>query len=91
MSNLIEHAKRELKLAGYIPLDQEQEDGPNKWIQENILELLKVFSEQRHSGASASYAINLFKELASFGILTPITKSWSLISICIFGASTISE
>ena len=33
----VEHAKREFLRAGYTPLDQEQEAGPNKWIQENVL------------------------------------------------------
>lgn len=70
--NLLEHAKNELKIAGYVPLDQEQEDGPNKWIQENILELLEVFSKQGHSGFSANYCIDTFKKLASFEPLSPI-------------------
>ena len=72
MSNLIKHAEEEFKRAGYIPLDQEQEDGPNKWIQENIIELLKVFSEQGHSGFSAPYCINMFAKLAKFDLLTPL-------------------
>lgn len=73
MSNLIKHAEEEFKRAGYIPLDQEQEDGPNKWIQENIIELLKVFSEQGHSGFSAPFCINMFAKLAKFELLTPLT------------------
>ena len=72
MSNLIEHAKRELLALGYIPLDQEQEDGPNKWIQENILALLAVFEEQGHSGSSAPYCISMFAKLAKFEPLVPI-------------------
>jgi hypothetical protein len=72
MSNLIEYAKSEFKRAGYVPLDQEQEDGPNKWIQQNVLELLELFSKQGHSGFSANYCINTFKELASFKPLTPL-------------------
>lgn len=72
-SNLIEHAKKELALAGYIPLDQDQPDDPNKWIQENVLELLSVFSKQGHSGSSAPYLISCFTKLANFEILTPLT------------------
>ena len=71
--NLIEHAKNEFKSAGYIPLDQEQEDGPNKWIQENILELLEVFGNQGHSGTSASYCIDMFKKLANYEPICPLT------------------
>ena len=73
MSNLIKHAEEEFKRAGYIPLHEEQEDGPNAWIQENVIELLKVFSEQGHSGFSAPYCINLFAKLAKFELLTPLT------------------
>lgn len=77
MSNLIEHAKREFKAIGYPPLDQEQEDGPNKWIQENLIELLEVFSKQGHSGFSAGYCINAFNKLARFEPLAPLTgEDW---------------
>lgn len=72
-SALIEHAKREFVASGYTPLDQEQEDGPNKWIQENLLELLRTFGAQGHSGASASYCINMFNKLANYEPLTPLT------------------
>ena len=48
MSNLVKHAKQEFLRAGYIPLDQKQEDGPNKWIQKDVLDLLELFSKQAH-------------------------------------------
>lgn len=73
MGNLIEYAKREFKIAGYMPVDEDQEDGPNKWIQENILELIKVFEKQNHSGSSASYCVNVFNKLARFEPLTDLT------------------
>lgn len=72
MSAFIEHAKREFLAAGYKPIEQE-EDGPNKWMQENVLELLRVFSKQGHSGASAPYCISVFEKLAMFKPLTPLT------------------
>lgn len=71
-SALLEHAYRELALVGYKPLTEEQEDGPDKWIQENVLELLNTFRKQGHSGSSASYCINLFNKLANFEPLTPL-------------------
>ena len=71
MSNIIEHAKREFLKLGYNPIE-ECEDDPDKWIQENVLELLEVFSKQGHSGSSASYVINLFKKLANFDPVGPI-------------------
>ena len=73
MSNTLTHAKRELALLGYIPLDQEQEDGPNKWMQENLFELLEVFAKQGHSGFSAPYTLNLFHKLAMFEPILPLT------------------
>lgn len=69
-SNLELHARRELKAAGYDPDDKEE--GPNKWIQENVIELLRVFSKQGHSGSSAPYCVDLFQKLASFEPLVPL-------------------
>lgn len=70
--NGVLHAEREFLAAGYIPLDQPQEDGPNKWMQENVLELLRVFGEQGHSGFSANYCIEVFRTLAKFEPLVPL-------------------
>ena len=73
MGSIINHAKRELALIGYTPLDQEQEEGPNKWAQENILQLLECFEKQEHSGSSAKYIIGMFFKLASIEPLSPLT------------------
>lgn len=70
--NLELHARREFRAAGYIPLDQEQEDGPNKWIQDNVIELIRVFAKQGHSGMSAGYCIETFCKLAKFEPLVPL-------------------
>lgn len=72
MSKLIEHAKREFLKLGYKPIE-ESEEGPNKWIQENILELLEIFSKQGHSGSSAKFCIDYFSKLANFMPIAPIT------------------
>lgn len=69
--NLLSHAKRELEFAGY-DLNQ-KEDDPNKWICENLIELLGVFSSQGHSGFSAPYCVDMFSKLARFEPLTPLT------------------
>jgi len=82
MSNLIEHAKYEFLKLGYKPIE-DCEDDPNKWIQENVLALLEVFSKQGHSGGSAPYTIDMFKKLASFEPISPILctdDEWSNIS-----------
>lgn len=69
---MVEHIKTELKYAGYTPLDQEQEDGPNKWIQENLIEIGEVFSKQGHSGYSAAYCVNALNRLLRFSIMAPL-------------------
>ena len=71
MSNYREHALRELKAVGYNVDDKD--DGPDKWIVKDILELLEVFAEQGHSGSSAPYCANAFKKLALFEPLGPLT------------------
>lgn len=79
MSNLIDHAKREFLAAGYKPVEEEQ-DGPNKWIQQNVLALLELFSSQGHSGFSAPFCIQMFTKLANFEPLCPLTgedSEWS--------------
>lgn len=68
----IEHAKREFLAMGYKPVD-ECEDGPNRWIQENVLELLEVLGTQGHSGFSINYVVEYFSQLAKFEPLCPLS------------------
>ncbi len=71
MSNLVEHAKRELQAVGYS-VDSPPDDA-NGWVTQNILELIRVFADQGHSGFSASYVVSAFEKLASFEPLCPLT------------------
>lgn len=71
-SNAELHAIREFKAAGFTPLDLPQEDGPNKWMQENVIELVRVFSKQGHSGFSAPYCIETFRKVSMFEPLVPL-------------------
>jgi hypothetical protein len=73
MSKMLTWAEDELRLAGYDINDTE--DGPNRWLAEGTLELLKVFADQGHSGMSAPYAIALFEKLASWKPIMPLTGS----------------
>ncbi len=68
MSNLLKHAKSELEFAGYF-----NGDGINKAMAEDILQLIEVFSEQGHSGFSASHALSIFKLLADFKPISPLS------------------
>lgn len=80
-SNYILHAKREFLAMGYDL--NEKEEGPNKWIMENIFALLNEFSKQGHSGSSAPYCVRAFAKLALFEPLAPLTgedSEWSDVS-----------
>lgn len=69
MSNLVEWSKEELNRL--VP------KGDGKEIQESInrdiLEVVKVFSEQGHSGFSAPYALSQIKRLLNWKPIQPLT------------------
>jgi hypothetical protein len=71
MSNMITWATQELRYAGYDINDPE--DGPNRWLAEGTLDLLKVFADQGHSGMSAPFAVALFEKLAMWKPIAPLT------------------
>lgn len=70
MSNLVEHAERELKLAGVFDKDADY-DG---MLGHAVLALVKVFAGQGHSGFSAHQTLAMFDEVARFRILTAISS-----------------
>ena len=79
MSNLIKHAEFELKRAGLF--DEGSDYGG--MLGHSTMKLIKCFSEEGHSGMSASIQVDLFKRLASYKTLTPITDDpdeWMYIS-----------
>ena len=69
--SMMEWAKRELDLAGYKA--SEDPDDINNWMRNDVLKLLEMFCEQGHSGFSANFAINMFKTLANWKPLSPLT------------------
>lgn len=70
MSNLVKHAEYELKLAGLFDKDSDY-DG---MLGDAVLQLVKVFAKQGHSGFSAGRTLAIFNEVANFKNLTPIGK-----------------
>lgn len=66
---LVDHADRELRAFGYTP----DAEVPNNWIYENVIELVKVFAEQGHSGHSAAFVRQIFHKLADYQPLGPLT------------------
>jgi hypothetical protein len=69
--NLTTHAENELRLAGLLDEDSDY----NGMLGQAVLELVKVFSNQGHSGFSASATASLFNELAGYGNITPLTNN----------------
>ena len=80
MSNLVEHAKIELELAGLL---SEESDFYGGMTGKSVLELMEVFSKQGHSGMSAPLVADLFKKLVNYEPLQPITgknEEWNDVS-----------
>lgn len=71
MSNLVEHAKREMKLAGLY--DEDSMYGG--MIPEAVLELVESHAKQGHSGGSHAMVISIFNRVANFKTLTELTSN----------------
>lgn len=77
--SLIKHAERELRLAGFFDKDSDYEGALGK----AVMELIKVFSKQGHSGFSANRVVSLFEKVARYENLLPLTgedSEWNDIS-----------
>ena len=68
MSTLIEHAEREFELTGW-----DMSDEMNQLVVNDVMELIRVFSNQDHSGMSAPYVAGIFSRLATRQILGELT------------------
>ncbi len=81
--SLLEHAKRELKLAGYdisdkgcdMHDDKEPFEGYVNYCARNAYELIETLSKAGHSGMSIGITINIFNKLAKWETLTPLTNN----------------
>lgn len=69
MSNMIDFARDELTRAGLF--DEDSDYGG--MLGEAVMKMVEQFDEEGHSGMSAGMAINIFKRVASFEPLTPLT------------------
>lgn len=69
MSNLTDHAERELKLAGIDKLDIYDD-----LIYKAVMELVNVFDKHGHSGMSAGLTLQLFDSVARFQNLEPLSN-----------------
>lgn len=71
MSNLVEHAKAELKRAGYAP---DMEDDMERVIYQSTIKIVEAFSQCGHSGMSAMIHTDMIRRLLSFEPLGTITN-----------------
>lgn len=73
MSNLIKHAEMEFRAAGWLNEDGNYNDDMQEAICKNALDIVRLFSEQGHSGFSASYLTQILEKLLRFEPLVPLT------------------
>ena len=73
MSNYKKHAMVEFKAAGWTDENGKYKDEMQESICNHVLKLLDMFAEDGHSGTTAPYTIDLFKQLALFKPLAPLT------------------
>ncbi len=77
MNNYEKHAWGEFRAAGWTDENGQFNDEMQEAICTHVLKLLDVFEGEGHSGSSAPYAIDLFKKLASFEPVAPLTgEDW---------------
>lgn len=67
--SLIRFAEDELQRSGLLDVDSDYNGEAGK----AVLELVKTFSEQGHSGGSAWLVLSAFDKVARFEPLTPLT------------------
>jgi hypothetical protein len=90
MTNYERHARDEFRAAGWIDENNQFEDEMQEAICKHVLKLLDVFGDEGHSGSSAPYAINLFKKLASFEPLVPLTgEDWEWVDVAEHNGATL--
>jgi hypothetical protein len=69
-SNLVRHAREELQRAGLFDIDGDY----GGMIGQNVLDMVRLFAGQGHSGFSAQLSIDVLSRLLRFQPLTPITS-----------------
>lgn len=67
----------EFRAAGWLNEDGTFKDEMQEMICTHVLKLLDVFRDEGHTGTTAPYTIDLFKKLASYEPLAPLTgEDW---------------
>ena len=77
MSNLEIHAWNEFKAAGWLDENGNFKDEMQEQLCNHVMKLIEIFADEGHTGTTALYTINLFKTLAMFEPLVPLTgEDW---------------
>jgi hypothetical protein len=77
MSKVFSHAELEFKAMGWLNEDGTWCDDMQELICNQVLELIDLFGTHGHSGSSAPYAADMFKKLAMYEPLGPLTgEDW---------------
>lgn len=82
-SNLVRFAESELKLAGMFG-EKSPYDG---MLGKAVLQMVRQFSDEGHSGMSAGFTVSLFEKVARFQPLTPLTgedDEWNEVGTGVF-------
>ena len=70
MGKILDHARRELEIAGMF----REESDYGGTIGEAVLQIVRAFEQQPHSGFSAHLTLDVFNKVAMFRPLTPLTN-----------------
>lgn len=68
-SNLVRFAENEMQRAGLFDKDSDY----GGMLGDAVLQMIRQFSDEGHSGFSAGIAVNIFQKVARFEPLTPLT------------------
>lgn len=82
MNNYEKHAWQEFRAADWTDENGQFKDEMQEAICRHLIKLLNVFAEEGHSGTTALYTIDLFKKLASFEPVAPLTgEEWEWVDV----------
>jgi len=82
MNNYEKHAMLEFRAAGWTDEHGKFKDEMQEAICKHVLELLDAFHREGHSGTTAPYTIDLFKKLAMFEPVAPLTgEDWEWVNV----------
>ena len=92
MSNLHKHALDEFRAAGWTDENGKFADDMQESICDHVLKLLDVFADEGHSSTTAPYTVDLFKKLAMFEPLVPLTgEDWEWVDVSEMSGKTLYQ